>query len=463
MYIDDRHTGQLQVPFSCSAYASLNGDNACNLAAAKSAVSLVAFYLIELGYFLGLAKSILTPQKVVPYLGFASDSSRGVFHLLPDKKAKFLSLIQQVLTAPTVTVKTLQRRVGKCVSFSLAVPAALLFTREMNAAIRRGLRLSRPLPLTGALREEIAHWLFLQTWDNPLPWRDERHVHLTVASDASGSGWGGSIVSSVPQSVSDYWTHEEQSWDISVREAIALDKVLLAFQDRLVNARVDALVDNLAVVHSWTNQGGSSVPLSRAIKRLFLTTAKLNIVLHLSYVPTGVNPADPSSHRLSSMDGRLTPELWSIVERYFGGPAGHTCDLMALDSNAMIDRNGNALPHFTPGPSPHSSGINLFAQDLSCHDSVLTYPYVFQPLSLVGSVLRFLQRHCRSCTLVTLDVYQRKYWWPLLQRYSSNSLKLDVQGSHRALFIPTRTGWRAHPGLPGDLWVFALEFPNEYV
>ena len=309
----------------------------------------------------------------------------------------------------------------------------------MNAAIRRGLRLSRPLPLTGALREEIAHWLFLQTWDNPLPWRDERHVRLPVASDASGSGWGGSIVSSVPQSVSDYWTHEEQSWDISVREAIALDKVLLAFQDRLVNARVDALVDNLAVVHSWTNQGGSSVPLSRAIKRLFLTTAKLNIVLHLSYVPTGVNPADPSSHRLSSMDGRLTPELWSIVERYFGGPAGHTCDLMALDSNAMIDRHGNALPH-----------------------SVLTYPYGFSPLSLVGSVLRFLQRHCRSCTLVTLDVYQRKYWWPLLQRYSSNSLKLDVQGSHRALFIPTRTGWRAHPGLPGDLWVFALEFSNEY-
>ena len=89
LYIDDRHTGQLQVPFSCSAYASLNGDDACNLAAAKSAVFLVAFYLIELGYFLGLAKSILTPQKVVPYLGFASDSSPEVFHLLLIRKRSF--------------------------------------------------------------------------------------------------------------------------------------------------------------------------------------------------------------------------------------------------------------------------------------------------------------------------------------------------------------------------------------
>jgi len=36
---------------------------------------------------------------------------------------------------------------------------------------------------------------------------------------------------------------------------------------------------------------------------------------------------------------------------------GHTFDLMALDSNAT----GNSLPHFSPGPSPGSSGVNIFA------------------------------------------------------------------------------------------------------
>ena len=63
--------------------------------------------------FLGLAKSILTLQQVVPYLGFASDSVRKVFHLLLNKKAKFLALIQDVLAASSATVKTLQRLVGK--------------------------------------------------------------------------------------------------------------------------------------------------------------------------------------------------------------------------------------------------------------------------------------------------------------------------------------------------------------
>ena len=224
----------------------------------------------------------------------------------------------------------------------------------MNAAIRRGLRTVCSIPLTSALREEIAHWLFLQTWDNPLPWRDERHIRVKIASDASGSRWGGSIISPGNQVVSDYWTQEEQTWDICVKEAAALEKVLLAFQDQLVNTRVDALVDNQAVVSSWNNQGGRSVLLTRVMKRLFFTTAKLNISLHLSYIPTGDNPADLPSRRLSSMDSRLHPNIWWNVQRLFGGPDGHTCDFMALDSNAMTDSQGHPLPHFTPGPSPRS-------------------------------------------------------------------------------------------------------------
>lgn len=458
LYIDDRHTGQLQVPLSRGAYALLDGDNARNFAAANSAIFVVASCLIALGYFLGLEKSIMIPRQMVPYLGFTSDSIREVFHLLSHKKEKFLALIREVLATPTVTVKTLQRLVGKCVSFSLVVPAALLFTREMNAAIRRGIRTSRPLPLSPALREEIAHWLFLQTWDDPLPWRDERHVRVQIASDASGSGWGGSILSASPVTVSDYWTHDELTWDISVREAVALDNVLLAFSDQLSHARVDAVVDNQAVVHAWHSHGGRSVPLTRAIKRLFFTTAKLNVSLHLSYIPTGDNPADLPSRRLSSMDSCLHPRVWRTVQSHFGGPYGHTCDLMALDSNVMTDLHGQSLPHFTPGPSPQSSGINLFAQELFAHNPILAYPYVFPPLSFVGPVLRFLRDHRLSCTLVTMDVYPRKYWWPLLHYYSSRSIKLDVQGSQRALLIPSRSGWTAHSGIPGDLWCFALSF-----
>ena len=125
-----------------------------------------------------------------------------MFHLIPEKKNKFLKLIREVLEA-TVTIKTLQRLVGKCVSFSLVVPGARLFTKEMNVAISKGHLSSKLIRVCGALREEISHWLFLETWDDPLAWRDERHVRVSVATDASNFAWGGSLISPVSADTSE--------------------------------------------------------------------------------------------------------------------------------------------------------------------------------------------------------------------------------------------------------------------
>ena len=89
--------------------------------------------------------------------------------MIPEKKVKFIAFIREILGNRYVTVKTLQRLAGKCVSFSRAVPAAKLFTREMNAAISQGLRSQKAILMHGVLREEISHWLFLDSWDDPLP------------------------------------------------------------------------------------------------------------------------------------------------------------------------------------------------------------------------------------------------------------------------------------------------------
>lgn len=155
---------------------------------------------MRLGYF-------LVPSQTVPYLGFIFDSVQEVFHLKPEMRLSFLALVKDVLGKPFVTVKTPQRLAGKCVSPSLVVPAAELFTREMNAIISKGQRINanhtKPLPLTVKLKDEIEHWLFLKGWDDPLPWREERHVRVVIANDASNSGWGGSILAPFSGQVSD--------------------------------------------------------------------------------------------------------------------------------------------------------------------------------------------------------------------------------------------------------------------
>ena len=109
LYTDDRHNGQLQVSLDEGEYGSLATADERNLAAVKSAIFLVAYYLVKLGYFRGLSKSILTPVKVVPYLGFMTDSSRETFHLIPEKKDKFIPLSRELLESSYVSVKTLQR------------------------------------------------------------------------------------------------------------------------------------------------------------------------------------------------------------------------------------------------------------------------------------------------------------------------------------------------------------------
>lgn len=121
---------------------------------------------------------------------------------------------------------------------------------------------------------------------------------------------------------------------------------------------------------------------------------------------------------------------------------------MALDSNVMKDRFGNSLPHFTPSPSPGSSGVNLFVQDLTQLGSRMHRPYVFPSSLLVGSVLGFLRQMEQSCTVVVLDVYPRKYWWPLLQYSARKAWKMAVRGDPDVLLVPLRQGWVPHSGIP---------------
>lgn len=63
----------------------------------------------------------------------------------------------------------------------------------------------------------------------------------------------------------------------------------------------------------------------------------------------------------------------------------YSVDLMALDSNAMLDDRGERLKHFTQGPSPFSSGVNVVSQVLSLEEK----PYVFPSFCALFVLLNF--------------------------------------------------------------------------
>ena len=96
---------------------------------------------------------------------------------------------------------------------------------------------------------------FLEEWDDPLPWREKRHGQIELATDASRTGWVGVISTPVKQEISDYWSKDEMMFDITTWEAFAVDKVLRAFKDLVKDCSVDVMIDNLAVMRAWNNQG----------------------------------------------------------------------------------------------------------------------------------------------------------------------------------------------------------------
>ena len=261
LYIDDRHSGQLSFPNGSLpvAYQDLPSQDSINLALANATIFLTCFILSSLGYFIGLDKSTLVPCKQVPYLGFISDSEKQAFILLPHKKEKFLTLLKQALSSESIDLVTLQRLGGKCISMVLAVPGARLYTNEINLALSRAVRSSRPVKLSGPLRQELEHWLFLETWNGFLPWRSEKHCHFRLFSDSSSFAWGGVLSpGAITVSTSDYWDSSVIGADIATKETLALNNALRSFGNTVRNSWVDAFVDSQVLLHSWNKRGSRS-------------------------------------------------------------------------------------------------------------------------------------------------------------------------------------------------------------
>ena len=155
----------------------------------ESTLYIVCRALIMLGYTLGLAKCVLTPTGRISYQGLLVDSHLQAFLIPEDKKEKFAvvreSLLSRKVSAP---VKSLQKVMGKCMSFTLAFPGAKSYIREMASAFGSAAG-KQEAPLSPPLREELAFWRFLDSWTSHISWRKEEHVALLLSSDASQSRW----------------------------------------------------------------------------------------------------------------------------------------------------------------------------------------------------------------------------------------------------------------------------------
>ena len=411
-------TREIQLSIKAPAYASFSSQLEKSLARASSAIFIVCHTLIALGYFLGLKKSILTLKQVVPYLGFLIDWVCQAFLLIEQKRQKCLSLTRHVLGSSSTDVKTLQPLSGKYMSFAPAVPGARFFINEINIAITKGLRSSRPISVLGSLKDQIHHWLFLESWTGYLPWRQELHHQVKLCSDASSFACACSLGPNAHGAmIHNYCPVDQRSLHINVKQPLALVNALeaLFFHD----SWAEVFTDSQVLIRSWQSQGAKSHALSSTLSKLFWVVTKANIHLNLCYIPSPLNTVDPPSWVLSLQDAKLSPSAWLQVKAKFGGQFGHSADLMALPSNVQCSLDGSPLQFFSPYPTPGSSGVDVFAQLPVNHRHLFSNPYIFPPIILIPQVLRFANSQSSPCTLINPEVRPRKFCWPLLQSFPS--------------------------------------------
>ena len=182
-YIDDRNFGQLQI--RRNAPPCLWSD----FQRAQAALYIACYIFIDLRYFIGLEKVISRPYTSANFfLGYVIDSVKTAFLMHLDKKITFASLREHLLSHKTVSLKSLQKFVGKINSSTLVVLAARLYSGVSCLAMSKA---SKSYSVSPDLKAEFKHRRFLDSWSGFLPWKDEKHFQLDVFSDTSGSGCGG--------------------------------------------------------------------------------------------------------------------------------------------------------------------------------------------------------------------------------------------------------------------------------
>ena len=156
---------------------------------AGRALYAVLFMQSYLGYFINLKKSHLRPATSMIHLGMGICSETLSFCIPDTKKQSFFLVRESILSEGKVTLKQMQRFVGKCQSFILAFPAASLYIMEC-CAFMPNLDEELSTPLSGRVQDEIASWRSVDSVSQPISWRQEQHLALTLSSDASGRRWG---------------------------------------------------------------------------------------------------------------------------------------------------------------------------------------------------------------------------------------------------------------------------------
>ena len=420
--------------------------------AAAEAIHVAMLVSWMCGYFLSEKKCDLRPTKVQRYLGMLCDSETASFRVPQDKMDKLHHLLRTAVEARGLSFRTLERIAGKCMSMTVAIRPASLWTHAMFTVLSRleksGLRhidLSQDEFVD--LRGEFTQWIGISSSSHQGPWQRAQHFTAALtggATDASSTAWGGVVNATTgPFRAGGVFPEEWLTRHINSKEMFALYHVLLQFctryPDALRRAQLLVDVDNQSVVGAF-RKGRAKDPVSHALLvQLFKIQVEFGFMLSLKWVPTADNSvADAISRPSRESVIRLHPhafqELWEAM-----GPFNF--DLMASSESAQKQPGGNArLPFFAQYDCEGASGVDVLAQDVSRlpGSEEKMFGYCFPPPIMVGIIVQHLSEWRAHAVIVVPDT--RAFWFPILQQATIRSMVIAPRAAGGVFQWPSHRG-----------------------
>ena len=414
----------------------------------------------ELGIQVNLTKSSLVPSQSLVYLGMEIHSLPFIARPTPARANNLIRLMEEFLSTPSPPACLWRRLLGHLSSLILLVSGGMIRMRLLQLCLKDQwdfLDDQFQVSWSPLCREDLL-W-----WSREVQLREGVSLSLPAPdisffSDASDVGWGALVGE---HHASGLWLPHQKALSINMRELLAVQLGLQAFEHLIMGMSVALFCDNTTTVAYLRRSGGTfSSTLNATAREVLLWAESRRIHLLPQFI---MGSSNVNADALSGPNQVIGSE-WTLHQE--------VVDQLVHKWPAMIDLFATSLTarlpvYFSPASDPRAAGTDALLQpwdDLQA--------YAFPPIAIIRRVLLKL-RSSKNCELTLIaPFWPQRDWFPdLLELLSDVPITLSGQRDllrqphfhrfHQNLPMLRLTAWRLSsdsPSRPASLlqWLDSL-------